>query len=173
MRCTLLLFLMLVIETDPAVAQPSPDSQMTQTLLTEISGLRLDLRNTAATIQRVQIVLYRLQAQASLVDRAEQRLEQARSQCKQAQEQQEFAAARIEEAKKQNGNNAVDQRLVDGMVSQLQKTMETWAGQAQQCQAEQVDAEAQFRTEQAKMTALDDQLAQLDQVLAGHERNSR
>jgi hypothetical protein len=42
-----------------------------------------------------------------------------------------------------------------------------WAGQAQQCQGEQADAEAQFRLEQAKMSELENQLEQLDRVLAG------
>jgi chromosome segregation ATPase len=171
MRCPLMLFLMLVIQTGPAAAQAvSPDSQMEQTLLSEIRALRLDLRNTAATIQRVQIVMYRLQAQAALVDKAEQRLDQARGQCKLAQDQQKFTATQIEQVRKQNANNAADQKAAEQMISQLQAAMETWVGQAQQCQVEQVDAETQFRAEQAKMTALEDQLVQLDQVLAGHDR---
>jgi hypothetical protein len=165
-----MLYLMLVFKTGPAVAQAvSPDSQMAQTLLTEIRALRLDLRDTAATMQRVQIVMYRLQAQAALVDKAEQRLDQARGQCKQAQEQQKFTATQIEQVRKQNAN-AADQRAAEQIISQLQAAMETGAGQAQQCQVEQIDAEIQFRTEQAKMSALEDQLVQLDQVLAGHDR---
>jgi hypothetical protein len=171
MRCTLMLFLMLVIQTSPAVAQAAlPDSQMAQTLLTEIRALRLDLRNTAATVQRVQTVMYRLQAQAALMDKAEQRLDQAREQCKLAQDQQKFTATQIEQVRKQNANNAADQKAAEQMISQFQAAMETWAGQAQQCQVEQVDAETQFRAEQAKMTALEDQLAQLDQVLAAIDR---
>ena len=171
MRCTLMLFLMLVIRTSPAVAQASPpDSQMAQTLITEIRALRLDLQNTAATIQRVQIVMYRLQAQAALVDKAEQRLDQSRGQCKLAQDQQKLTATQIEQLRKQNANNAADQKAVEQAISQLQAGMETWAGQAQQCQIDQVDAETQFRAEQAKMTALEDQLVQLDRVLAGYER---
>ena len=46
-----------------------PDSQATQSVLTEIRQLRHDLQITAATIQRVQIVMYRLQAEAALMDR--------------------------------------------------------------------------------------------------------
>jgi predicted secreted protein len=114
--------------------------------------------------------MYRLQAQAALVDKAEQRLHQARGQCKLAQDQQKFTATQIEQVRKQNANNGADQKAAEQMISQFQAAMETWAGQGQQCQVEQIDAETQFRAEQAKMNALEDQLVQLDQGLAGHDR---
>jgi hypothetical protein len=47
-----------------------PDSPMAQTMLAEIRALRMDLKNTAAIIQRVQIVMYRLQVQSASLDRA-------------------------------------------------------------------------------------------------------
>ena len=139
---------------------------MAQTLLTEIRTLRQDLRNTAATIQRVQILMYRIQVQAALADKAEQRLELARNQCKAAQDQQKSVSAEIEQLRKQNANNAAGEKVTETAISQLQAQMETWTGQAQQCQVEQIDAETHFRAEQAKMTALEEQLTQLDRVLA-------
>jgi len=167
MRCTLMLSLMLVTKTVPAVAQAVPaESPMALTLLTEIRTLRLDLRNTAATIQRVQILMHRIQVQAALADKAEQRLELARNQCKAANDQQRSVSAEIEQLRKQNADNAADQKVTERTISQLQAQMETWTGQAQQCQVEQIDAETQFRAEQAKMTALEEQLTQLDRVLA-------
>jgi len=172
MRCTLILTLTLVVET-ALVAQPiSSDSQMTQPMLTEIRELRQDLRNIAATIQRVQIVMYRLQAQANLVDKAAQRLEQARSECKQAQAQQKMVASQIEkaEARKRNSQNASDEKITEQLNANLQASLEMWAAQAQQCQPEEMDAETQFQGEQAKMNELQNQLDQLDQVLAGHGR---
>jgi hypothetical protein len=42
--------------------------------------------------------------------------------------------------------------------------------QDQQCRVEQADAEAQFRTEQAKMDDLQNQLDNLDKVLAAQGR---
>jgi hypothetical protein len=63
-----------------------------------------------------------------------------------------------------------EQKAIEQMIFQFQATMEMWATQAQQCQGEQADAEAQFRLEQAKMGELENQLEQLDQVLAGHGR---
>jgi len=174
MRCTLKLTLTLVVKTALAVAQPvSPDPQLTQPMLTEIRELRQDLRNIAATIQRVQIVMYRLQAQAALVDRASQRLEQARSECKQAQAQQKLVASEIEkaEARKRTPQNTFDEKVAEQLIANLQSSLEMSAAQAQQCQPEEVDADSQFQREQAKMNELQNQLDQLDQVLASHGRN--
>ena len=114
--------------------------------------------------------MYRLQAQAFLVDKAEQRLDQARNWCKQTQTQQKFVLTQIDqaEARKQNLQNASGQRALEQTISQLRSSIETAAGETQQCQVEQVDAENQFRGEQAKKNELENQLDQLDQILASH-----
>jgi chromosome segregation ATPase len=165
MHYTLMLFLTLAGDHDAL-----PDSQMAQTVLTEIRALRLDLRNTAATIQRVQIVMYRFQAQAANLERATGRLDVARGQCKQAEEQQKAAAVQIEEMKKQSGQNGDEQKNIQQIILQLRANTEIWVTQAQTCQGEQADAEAQFRVEQAKMSELENQLEQLDRVLADQGR---
>src|SRR5437868_3923159 len=95
----------------PAFAQTAPpDSQLTQALLTEIRQLRQDLQTTAITIQRVQIVMYRLQAAATLMSRATQRLDDARSRCTQAQSQRKMFTTQLEqiEEKQRSTQNAVD-----------------------------------------------------------------
>src|ERR1700681_885473 len=87
----------LLLLAAPAIAQTaSPDSPLTQALLTEIRLLRQDLQTTAVTIQRVQIVMYRLQAETTLMSRATQRLDDARSKCSQAQVQRKNMATEIE-----------------------------------------------------------------------------
>src|SRR5437660_8791303 len=81
----------------PAMAQSaSPDTQLTQALLTEIRQLRQDLQTTAVTIQRVQIVMYRLQAETAAVNRATQRLDDARTRCNQAQTQHKMMNTEVE-----------------------------------------------------------------------------
>ena len=146
-----------------------PDSQATQTVLTEIRQLRHDLHTTAATIQRVQIVMYRLQAEAALMDRATQRLDQAHAGCSQGQMQRKRLAAQIEQAetRKRNAQNPSDQRAAEEMLSNLKDSDEMWASQEQECQIEQTEAETQFRAEQAKMNDLQAQLDKLDRLLAG------
>jgi chromosome segregation ATPase len=163
MRCILILFLALAVENAPAA-----DLAVSSDLLAEIRDLRHDLWNTAATIQRVQIAMYRLQFQTALVDKVAGRLEQARSECKQAQSQQKLTATEIEqaEAQKRNPENGNDRAAVEQMISQLHASLETLTGEIQECQVEQTAGEAQFRAEQAKLEELQNHLDSLDQVLA-------
>ena len=148
------------------------DSQTTQAMLTEIRELRQDLQNLAATIQRVAIVVYRHQGQAAMLDRVEQRLENARSMCKNAEANQKQTAHQIEETEKKlrNSQGPSDETRQEDWLANLKSSAEIFSVQAQQCQAEQIDAEAQYRTEQAKMNELENQLDQLDRALAAREK---
>ncbi len=170
MRLSFLFVVMSIFCAAGARAQATAaDSQIAQTLLTEVRALRQDLRNTAGAIQRVQIVVYRHQAQAAVVEKATERLDLARNVCKQNQQQQKQMANQVEkaEARKRSSQDATEQKVAEQMISNFQETLEMFATQAQQCQAEQVDEENQLRTEQGKMNELEDQLNQLDQILSG------
>jgi hypothetical protein len=163
-------FVTLLLSTTAVAAQtPSSDSQMTQAMLMEIRQLRQDLQATGATIQRVAIVMYRLQAQTALLDRATGRLDYARDACDRAREQRKMTATLIEraEARRRSSQNPSDQRAEEDNLAQLKSQSERWAGKELQCQVEQADAETQFRAEQAKMNDLQDQLEKLDKLLAG------
>ena len=144
----------------------APD-QTVDSLVAEIRALRMDLRSTAAAIQRVQIVMYRLQAQAASVEKATGRLDMAHAQCSAAENGRRQAAVQIEQMKKQNSQNEAEQRGIEAVIAQFQANMDLAASQAQQCLGEQADAEAQFRLEQAKMSELENQLEGLDRVLVG------
>src|SRR5882672_6378351 len=71
-------WLLLLTLLTPAFGQ-SPDTVLTQTLITEIRALRQEIQATTVTAQRVQIVLYRLQSQSALLAVAQQRLDAART----------------------------------------------------------------------------------------------
>jgi hypothetical protein len=166
-------FLTALLNSAPVAAQPaSPDSQTTQLMLAEIRQLRQDLQSAAATIQRVQIVMYRLQSQAALLDRATQRLDQARAVCDQVQDQRRRTAAQIEqaEARRRDSRSQSDQAAAEELLVQLKSSAEMWAGDEQRRQVEQADAENQVRAEQAKTNTLQDQLDQLDRVLSAYGR---
>jgi predicted nucleic acid-binding Zn-ribbon protein len=168
---TAVYFAMALIGSTAAVAQPaSPESQMTFALLAEIRQLRLDLQTAAATIQRVQIGMYRLSAQSGQFERAKERLEQAHTACKSMQWQKKELSTRIEQAEtlKRNAQNSSDQQRAEQMFSQIQSETTLLATQEQECQVEQANAEAQFRTEEGKMNELQDRLDRLDKVLASY-----
>src|ERR1700719_3128229 len=69
-----------------AFAQTNPaDSDTLKALLTEVRQLRQDLRTTTVAAQRAQILVYRTQAQESVVRRLQERVDDARSKLAQIQ----------------------------------------------------------------------------------------
>jgi chromosome segregation ATPase len=161
----------LLLLAAPAFAQSgSTDSQLTQALLTEIRLLRQDLQTTAITIQRVQIVMYRLQAETTLMSRATLRLDDARSKCSQAQVQRKNMATEIErtEERQRSTQDPAERKQAEQTLPRLKGGLEMWTNEEQQCQAREAEAETQFRAEQAKLNELQDQLDKLDKVLAGY-----
>jgi chromosome segregation ATPase len=147
-----------------------PDSQTSHALLAEIRQLRQDLQTVAATIQRVQIVMYRLQAESALLNRATERLENTRAGCSQAREQRKYMTAQLEqaEARQRNSHSPIDQKVAEDMLAQLKSSTEMLASTERDCQTSEIDAQVQLRAEQAKMDDLQDQLDKLDKVLAGY-----
>ena len=168
---TVVYFAAVLFGSTAAVAQTaSPDSQMTQTTLAEIRQLRLDIQTAAATIQRVQIGMFRLQVQGAQFERAKERLEQARGTCKNVQAQRKNLSTEAEQAGvlKRNAQNSSDQQRAEQMFSQIQSEAASLTTLEQECQVEQADAEAQFRTEEGKMNDLQDRLDRLDRILASY-----
>jgi chromosome segregation ATPase len=161
--------MLLLLLTIPARAQSSsPDTQLTQALLTEIRQLRLDLQTTAATIQRIQIVMYRLQSETAIMNRATQRLDDARNRCTQAQSQKKMMVTQIEQAEERlrNAQNPIDRKAAEDMLGRIKPNLEMWNSEEQQCHSREADADSQFRAERAKMSELEDQLDKLDKALA-------
>jgi chromosome segregation ATPase len=170
MRTSIHHLLMLLPAAAITAAQTPPtDSQVTQTLLSEVRQLRNDLQSAAATIQRVQIVMYRLQSESNVLDRATQRFEQARAACTQAEEQRKMFGAEIANAEEQarDSRNTAGQQT-QTVLARLKSTQQMFAQQEQECQVERGAAENQLRVEQAKMSDLETQLEKLDRILAGY-----
>jgi chromosome segregation ATPase len=167
MRCTLVFIFMAAAATAQA---PPPESQATQALLAEVRQLRQDLYAAATTIQRVRIVMCRLQAEGAELNRATQRLDEARGRCNQAQMQRKWLATQIQqtEGRRRDAQNAAEQKAADAMLVQLRSNEEALTTEEQQCRPGEIDAETQLRAEQAKMNDLQDKLDKLDRALAGY-----
>ena len=135
--------------------------------MSEIRQLRLDLQTTTITTQRVQIVLYRLQSQTALVTRAASHLEDVRSSLANVQSEKKTTSARqqqLEAASQRVGDNT-ERKQIEEVLGQAKAGFERLTADEQRLQASQADAETQFRTEQAKLAELQDQLDRLDKVL--------
>jgi len=159
-----------LLVTTPAAAQTaSADTQLTQALIGEIRQLRLDLQATAATIQRMQLVMFRAQAETQLMARATQRLDDARAKCSQLQSQRKMESSQVDvfEQRLRNAQNPAEQKNAAEFLPRVKASLEMLTNEEQQCQSREADAESQFRAEQAKMTELQDQMDKLDKILDG------
>ena len=164
--------LLIVTAAQTAAQTASPDIQALQALVTEIHQLRLDLQATTIATQRVQIVLYRLQMQTTLVTRAASRLDDARSSLGNHQSEKKNLSARVlqvEESLKSTQNPAERKTMEDGLA-QMKPAVERMAADEQRLQSREIDADTQFRAEQAKLADLQDQLDRLDKLLDSFTR---
>jgi chromosome segregation ATPase len=161
--CSLMLFAFTAFAADTPVV----DSPVTQALLAEIRQLRSDLQTMTAISQRVQIVMYRHQVQAGILDRVTQRLESARDSCNRTQAQQKEAAAETEQLEaRRRSQNPAEQQATDQTLAGLKSQITMLAAQEQQCQAEQTEVATQVRAEQARMNEVQEQLDKLDKLFA-------
>ena len=157
----------LLIATAACAQTASPDTQALQALVAEIRQLRQDMQATNLATQRVQIVLYRLQTQTALVTRASSRLDDARSSLGNLQSDKKTIADRLpqmEESAKSVQDPKERKNMEDAVVG-TKMQLERLAADEQRLQARAIDAETQFRTEQNKLTDLQDQLDRLDKLL--------
>ena len=162
---TLIFFLATV-----AFAQTS--DQPLQALLNEVHQLRVDLQTTAVTMQRVQIVLYRLQSQTALVTRTSSQLDQARSQLGFTQTQKKTMTAQVQqmEESQRNSQDPAERKRLQDALTQMKNNLDRVTSEEQRFQSMQIDAETQWRAEQAKLADLQDQLDRLDKVLDSFTR---
>ena len=128
-------------------------SEPLQALLSEIRQLRQDLQVAAIAARRAQIVIYRLHEQEMAVERATERLENAKSELAQIQVQHKYNAEnlkRLEENKDRFENEQERKQYTDEM-SNIKDREEA--------------LQEQVKIEQAKLQQLQDQLDRLDKDL--------
>jgi chromosome segregation ATPase len=157
----------------PATAQTaSPDTQALQALVAEIRQLRLDMQATTIATQRVQIVLYRLQMQTTLMTRASSRLDDVRSSMGNLQSEKKNLSLRVQQMEEslKSAQNPAERKTLEDWLANAKPNAERIAADEQRLQSREIDAETQLRAEQAKLAGLQDQLDRLDQLLDSFTR---
>jgi chromosome segregation ATPase len=162
MKLTYLLFCFAAISQ----AQTPSDSQL---LLNEVRLLRQDLAASNLAVQRVQILLYRLNLEESAMNRASQRLDQAKSSLTGIQQRRKNQADEVAgmEAELQRTQDAAQKERLPRMIAGVKKEIENWASSEQEAQSRVIDAETQIRAEQAKRDQLEAALDKLDKQIEG------
>jgi valyl-tRNA synthetase len=150
-----------------AAQTASPDTQALQALVTEIRQLRQDLQVTTIATQRVQIVLYRVQTQTAMVTAAAARLEDARTSLGKAQSELKRVSGIIPmmEEEVRSAPDAAQRKSREDSLIQTKINIERSVADEQRLQSREIDAETQYRAEQAKLADLQDQLDRLDKLL--------
>jgi hypothetical protein len=157
----------LLFVTGAAAQTASPDTQALQAMVAEIRQLRLDMQATTIATQRVQIVLYRLQLQTALATSAASRLDDARTSHGKAQSELKRVSGIIPmmEEEVRSAPDAAQRKIREDTLTQTKINIERSVADEQRLQSREIDAETQYRAEQAKLTELQDQLDRLDKLL--------
>jgi len=130
--------------------------------------MRHDLQTTTVAAQRAQILIYRVQAQESVVRRVQERVDDARSRLAQVRSEQNNRTAtikRIEEKRSRSETPPTEQKDLEDSLTQIKARFDADTNKEGEIQATITDAEDRLRLEQAKLSGLQDQLDRLDKTL--------
>ena len=167
------LLVVLLLCWHPARGQSSgTDAKSIQALVEEVRGLRQDLRSATTATQRAQILLFRTQVQSAAVDRAAQRLDEARQKVREVQDRrihftQELAGS---EAAVERAKDDKEKQEFEAHTASLKKLIEQLGTEESELQARQSEAEQRLREEEAKLAGLEDRLDRLEKTLENSAR---
>jgi chromosome segregation ATPase len=164
-----LLSLTLLFSTTAFAQTNSNDSDTLKSLLSEVRLLRHDLQTTTVAAQRAQILVYRAQAQESVVRRMQERVDDTRSRLAQIQTEQRNRASTLKQIEEKRSRSetttaAAEQKELEGMLAQIKERFDADANKEQETQARLIESEEQLRLEQAKLGGLLDQLDRLEKL---------
>lgn len=161
-------FLTLVALLSNAVpAQTQPDQQTLQSLLSEVRQLRQALQTLTVTAQRSQILVFRLQAQGSVVARAAQRVDDLRSSITSLQKERRNSASEVKQVEERlsRASDQAERKRFEEVLPQLKAHIEAQGITEQDLLTRQSEAQEQLRIEQVKLGVLEEQLNRLDRDL--------
>ena len=171
-RIIFLAFAILSVSNPLLPAETPPDSQTLQFILEEVRLLRHELQSTATTVQRMQILLYRIRNQMDVVERARQEHEQSQMMLTQSRYQHEQMTNEIKR-QRETLDTTQEVRTRQAIEENLER-MKNWLEQLDQSEPESQAKEAQcantLRIEEGKLNELNQQLDQLDAQLAAARR---
>lgn len=168
MRTVFSIFLAILFCCPAARAQaPSTDARTLQSILEEVRQLRQDIHATAATVQRAQILIYRLRIQMDVVARATERLEQARGQLEQIKFRRNQINAQLKNEQEvlARTQDASAREQIEGSIENTKRWLEQMVSEEPEAQAKEMEYVSQLQLEQEKLDDLQAQLDRLDRKL--------
>jgi chromosome segregation ATPase len=166
MRRWMLFAQFLLVLPLPARCQTATDSQTLQSLLAEVRQLRQELRSTNIASQRAQILIYRMQAQQTVVTRLSQQVDSGRTRSAQNQsEQKRFTAASKRLQDLRDSQSDTERKPTDEQLAQMKIRLEQLATEEEDAQPRRIELEEELRLEQTKLAQLHDELDRIDKAL--------
>jgi chromosome segregation ATPase len=157
-RLSFLPFVFLVVST-PALGQTnSKDSQTLQALLTEVRQLRQDLEATTLVVNKLQILLYRLQTQNNAVARLSRSVEETHADVNQIEDERTKLTADIKQHEdfiSNTANASGDRKAVEDALPGLKEKLLGLDNQLQRAQDRESAAREQLNSQQAKLEKLE------------------
>lgn len=164
-RVQLLVLILLLFSVVSSAQTGSADAQTLQNLVSEVHQLRQDLKSMASGMQRAQILFYRLQIQQAAVDRAIQRLDDAREKLASVEGNRRQIATALKYFEDKEAKSPGEQKDFADIVAQDKTRLESLQSDEQERQARVSECEERVRVEQATLSGLQEQLDQVDRTL--------
>jgi chromosome segregation ATPase len=145
----------------------SADSQTLQAILQDLRQLRQDLAATTVAVQRIQILLYRLQLQEAAVRNATQRHDQTLEKVKNAEQALSNSADGLKAAEAKLASLADESQrpAVEAQVREMKRRIDMWSHDASEVRVTEIAADGDLKNEQAKLADLQQRLDRLERQL--------
>jgi hypothetical protein len=153
---------------------PSSDTQTLQALLSEVRGLRQDLRVSLNRTQALQILLARFQMQEGAIARASDRLNEARQKLLDThvhQKELTLEVKRLEDSLNA-AENSEQRTTLEDRIKHVKSDLEVVGNLAQQQQTTEIQAEQHLREEQDRLNALETRLDELIGTTNSNEKSN-
>ena len=117
------------------------DAKTLQALLDEVHRLRQDLQTTSATVQRAQILLYRLRLQIEAVERASQNLEQAKAAAAQIRSARQYFAERTKQQEQflEQTSDPETRKRIEAQIESMKDQFAQFENQEPEAQAKETE----------------------------------
>ncbi len=141
-----------------------PQSRTMEAVLSEIRQLRQDLQAAAVATRKAQIVIYRLHVQGTMVERARERLENAKGALAQLEIQRKELNEQIQqfEETRDHAETERERKQCEDFITRFKASLEGLVPAEQELRAKEIESEADLRTEQSKWDQLQDELDRLE-----------
>lgn len=145
----------------------STDAVTLQALLQEVRQLRQDLNGMTLVAQRMQILLYRVQLQDEVTKKAAQRYDQASAKVRDAERNRTEAMSDLKTAEENLASvrSPIERNSREDQVREMKRRVEMWSNDESGCRATEAVAASDLRSEQAKLSELQQRLDTVERQL--------